>query len=155
MPHLLCSFLHVDVDADQAASYKNARSNQAWDCTMWSRFSTDFAYVQTGIYDYKNSGTTLLAISKKGSGLGNTLSMHWSIHQNKVLQEFMYKVWSRRWLFQEWVLWCYEWGNNAILQACSRAFKKHLLLWWLLSLHLIRQRIHKTAVSSRLDRCET
>ena len=75
MPHL-CSFLRVNVDADQAAKYKNAcdsDSNQTWDCTMWSRFGTDFAYVQTGIYDYMNSGTTL-AISKKGSGLANTLN---------------------------------------------------------------------------------
>ena len=75
MPHL-CSFLRVNVDADQAAKYKNAcdtDSNQTWDCTMWSRFGTDFAYVQTGIYDYMNSGTTL-AISKKGSGLANILN---------------------------------------------------------------------------------
>jgi hypothetical protein len=76
----LAQLLNGEVDAlwiyaDQAATYKDAcdnDSNQAWDCTMWSRFGTDFAYVQTGIYDYMNSGTTL-AISKKGSGLADTL----------------------------------------------------------------------------------
>ena len=36
-------------------------------------FGTDFAYIQTGIYDYMNSGTTL-AISKKGSGLAEALN---------------------------------------------------------------------------------
>ena len=35
---------------------------------MWSKLKTEFAYVQTGILDYQNAGTTL-AISKKGSGL--------------------------------------------------------------------------------------
>jgi len=40
---------------------------------MWSKFGTDFAYIQTGIYDYMNSGTTL-AMSKKGSGLADTLN---------------------------------------------------------------------------------
>lgn len=61
--------------ADQAANYLAACEDdpdQAWDCSMWSKFGTDFAYVQTGIYDYMNSGTTL-AISKKGSGLAETL----------------------------------------------------------------------------------
>ena len=64
------------IDADQAASYKAAcdiDSNQEWDCDLWSKFGTDFAYVQTGIYDYMESGTTL-AISKKGSGLADTLN---------------------------------------------------------------------------------
>jgi len=61
--------------ADQANAYASAcaeDSNQAWDCEMWSKFKTDFAYVQTGIFDYQNSGTTL-AICKKGSGLANML----------------------------------------------------------------------------------
>ncbi len=40
---------------------------------MWSRFGTDFAYVQTGMFDYMNSGTTL-ALSKKGSGLAEMLN---------------------------------------------------------------------------------
>ncbi len=40
---------------------------------MWSKFGTEFAYVQTGIYDYMDAGTTL-AISKKGSGLSDTLN---------------------------------------------------------------------------------
>ena len=66
---------HVFADADQAHNYKSAcetNPTQEWDCTMWTRFGVDFAYVQTGIYDYMNSGTTL-AISKKGSGLSETL----------------------------------------------------------------------------------
>jgi len=77
----LQQLLNKEVDAlwiyaDQAETYKSAcneDSNQDdWDCEMWSRFGTDFAYIQTGIYDYMNSGTTL-AISKKGSGLAETL----------------------------------------------------------------------------------
>lgn len=62
--------------ADQAHTYKSACDsdpNQEWDCSLWTKFGTDFAYVQTGIYDYMNSGTTL-AISKKGSGLADTLN---------------------------------------------------------------------------------
>lgn len=76
----LAQLLNGEVDAlwiyaGQAAAYKDAcdsDSNQTWDCTMWSRFGTDFAYVQTGISDYMISGSTL-AISKKGSGLADTL----------------------------------------------------------------------------------
>merc|ERR1719246_200443 len=62
--------------ADQAHNYVSECENdadQSWDCDLWKRFGTDFAYVQTGIYDYMNSGTTL-AISKKGSGLATTLN---------------------------------------------------------------------------------
>ena len=40
---------------------------------MWDRFGVDFAHVQTGIYDYAESGTTL-TISKKGSGLADTVN---------------------------------------------------------------------------------
>jgi hypothetical protein len=61
--------------ADQAATYKSACDddvNQAWDCELWSKFGSDFAYIQTGMYDYMVAGTTL-AISKKGSGLAQTL----------------------------------------------------------------------------------
>jgi len=72
--------LDGDVDAlwiyaDQAEDYASACANdpnQVWDCSLWSKFKTDFAYVQTGIYDYMNSGTTL-AISKLGSGLASSL----------------------------------------------------------------------------------
>merc|ERR1712241_1384736 len=71
----------LDVDAlwiyaDQAELYSAAcaeNSKQDWDCDMWSQFGTSFAYVNTGIYDYMNAGTTL-AISKKGSGLSETLN---------------------------------------------------------------------------------
>lgn len=62
--------------ADQANNYKSACDEdpaQVWDCDLWSKFKTDFAYVQTGIYDYMAAGTTL-AISKKGSGLAATLN---------------------------------------------------------------------------------
>lgn len=61
--------------ADQAEIYSSAcaeDSNQVWDCSMWSQFKNSFAYVNTGIYDYMDGGTTL-AISKKGSGLSETL----------------------------------------------------------------------------------
>ena len=73
--HIACALTNETTDADQAATYKAACDedpNQVWDCSLWSRFGTDFAYVQTGIYDYMISGTTL-AISKKGSGLKDTL----------------------------------------------------------------------------------
>mmetsp|Transcript_41095 Transcript_41095/g.46697 ORF Transcript_41095/g.46697 Transcript_41095/m.46697 type:complete len:379 (+) Transcript_41095:75-1211(+) len=62
--------------ADQAESYASAcskNSDQVWDCSIWSKFKTDFVYVQTGIYDYMVAGTTL-AISKMGSGLSDTLN---------------------------------------------------------------------------------
>jgi len=62
--------------ADQAHNYLSEcekDANQLWDCNLWKRFGTDFAYVQTGNYDYMHSGTTL-AISKKGSGLARTLN---------------------------------------------------------------------------------
>jgi len=62
--------------ADQAHNYASKceeDADQSWDCDMWKRFGTDFAYVQTGSYDYMNTGTTL-AMSKKGSGLARTLN---------------------------------------------------------------------------------
>jgi len=76
----LTQLLDGDVDAlwiyaDQAATYKSAcdnDANQEWDCELWSKFGSDFAYIQTGMYDYMVAGTTL-AISKKGSGLAQTL----------------------------------------------------------------------------------
>mmetsp|Transcript_43761 Transcript_43761/g.47451 ORF Transcript_43761/g.47451 Transcript_43761/m.47451 type:complete len:379 (-) Transcript_43761:164-1300(-) len=69
------SFDALWIYADQVASYKAACDedpNQPWDCSLWSSLGTDFAYIQTGIYDYMIYGTTL-AISKKGSGLKDTL----------------------------------------------------------------------------------
>ena len=76
LPVSLLDLRFLFKDADQAANYKAAcdkDSNQEWDCSLWTKFGTDFAYIQTGIYDYMNSGTTL-AISKKGSGLAETLN---------------------------------------------------------------------------------
>jgi hypothetical protein len=58
--------------ADQGHTYKSAcdaETDQAgFDCSLWSRFGTDFAYVQTGLFGHTTNGTTL-AISKKGSGV--------------------------------------------------------------------------------------
>ena len=47
----------VYIYADQAAHYKKECdsgfvppiSQGGWDCTMWTRFGTDFTYVQTGL----------------------------------------------------------------------------------------------------------
>ena len=69
-------FIHAIADADQAKNYMDAckvNPIQSWDCDMWNKFGTDFAYVQTGIFDYVRAGTTL-AISKKGSGLAKSLN---------------------------------------------------------------------------------
>lgn len=40
---------------------------------MWSRFGTEFAYVQTGMFDHTVSGTTV-SMHKKGSGLSEILN---------------------------------------------------------------------------------
>jgi len=66
----------VWIYADQADKYSSAcadNPNQdGWDCRLWSKFGIEFAYIQTGIYDYMQAGTTF-ATSKKGSGLAKTL----------------------------------------------------------------------------------
>jgi len=53
--------------ADQAESYScaSAPESAAWDCTLWDGLGINFAYIQTGIFDWSRAGTTL-SISKKG-----------------------------------------------------------------------------------------
>ena len=40
---------------------------------MWSRFGKDFAYVQTGLFEYIRNGTTL-TMHKRGSGLSEIIN---------------------------------------------------------------------------------
>ena len=44
-----------------------------WNCDLWSRFGTEFAYIHTGMIEHSLDGTTL-SISKKGSGLNEILN---------------------------------------------------------------------------------
>ncbi|CAK8985284.1 Hypothetical protein (Fragment) [Durusdinium trenchii] len=64
------------VYADQAKNYQctnDGTMTPNWDCTMWAGFGTTFAYIQTGLYGHAQAGTTL-AMSKRGSGLGEILN---------------------------------------------------------------------------------
>lgn len=60
----------IFTDADQAERFKCANNAQPtiWDCTLWDRLGTDFAYVHTGMFEWARAGTTL-TISKIGSGI--------------------------------------------------------------------------------------
>ena len=45
----------VYIYADQATLYKKgceAGEVDGWDCSMWERFETDFAYVGTGLAEF-------------------------------------------------------------------------------------------------------
>merc|ERR1712157_334597 len=61
--------------ADMADSRKcdNAPDGHSWDCTLWDGLGTEFAYIQTGIFDWQRAGTTL-AMTKKGSGIAKVLN---------------------------------------------------------------------------------
>ena len=71
----------VYIYADQASSYKKECDDGiatpvslgGWDCAMWQRFGTDFAYIHTGIEEYMNGGTTL-SMHKIGSGISDILN---------------------------------------------------------------------------------
>lgn len=64
----------VWVYGDQAHHYACATNltSDAWDCDLWRGFGTEFAYVQTGLYDWLVDGTTV-AMSKKGSGVASAM----------------------------------------------------------------------------------
>lgn len=89
----------VWIYADQADYYSSACANNSnqdgWDCALWSKFGTEFAYIQTGIYDYMQAGTTF-ATSKKGSGLAKTL--------DPCISEFLKK--------KEYKDLCYKYGKE-------------------------------------------
>jgi len=75
----------VWIYADQAQKYSEACAadqTQEWDCSLWSRFGkpNGFAYIQTGMYDYSQNGTTL-AVAKRGSGVADLI--------NPAMQKFM------------------------------------------------------------------
>ena len=66
----------VWIYADQAERYQcneNADKINDHNCEMWSRFGTEFAYIQTGMADHTVSGTTV-SMHKKGSGLTEILN---------------------------------------------------------------------------------
>ncbi|CAE7395711.1 MCAT [Symbiodinium natans] len=56
--------------ADQAQLYQCAGADVAaeWDCSLWSGFGTEYAYVQTGQKGWAVNGTTL-AMTKPGSAV--------------------------------------------------------------------------------------
>jgi len=58
------------VYGDQAANYhcKAGVKQEGWNCDLWNKFGTDFAYIQSGMFAWMHNGTTV-AMSKKGSGL--------------------------------------------------------------------------------------
>lgn len=59
--------------ADSAKTYEYCPTDAVWNCTLWSGFGTQHAYVQSGQFGYVKNGTTF-AISKKGSGIREVLS---------------------------------------------------------------------------------
>lgn len=58
------------VYADQAHNYPCDVSSvvPTWNCTMWSKFGKDFAYIHTGMFNHAANGTTL-TMSRMGSGI--------------------------------------------------------------------------------------
>merc|ERR1712187_91572 len=55
--------------ADQAHLYQcTGDVSPDWNCSLWEGFGSKYAYIQTGMTSYANSGTTL-TMSKKGSGI--------------------------------------------------------------------------------------
>jgi len=60
------------VYADQAFVYNCERDDEVdtaeWACDLWNGFGTNFAYIQTGMFQTAFNGTTL-TMSKHGSGL--------------------------------------------------------------------------------------
>lgn len=67
----------VWIYTDQAENYSCANTPEpdeaAWDCSLWDGLGTDFAFVQTGIFEWSVAGTTL-SMSKKGSGVPEVLN---------------------------------------------------------------------------------
>lgn len=74
------------VYADQAYYYKKECEKdpaQEWNCSVWTEFGTDFAYVQTGQFGYLRNGTTL-AMAKLGSGVADRVNpCLWQFMQTK------------------------------------------------------------------------
>lgn len=70
------------VYADQAYNYDctAAGVTPSWNCTLWGGFGTDYAYIQTGLFDHAFNGTTL-TMAKKGSGIAQII--------NPCLQRYM------------------------------------------------------------------
>ena len=65
----------VWIYADQANSFQcdSSTVSAEWNCEMWGRFGTEFAYIHTGMDDHAVSGTTL-SMHKKGSGMSDILN---------------------------------------------------------------------------------
>lgn len=75
----------VWVYSDQAKNYQCANfvGTPSWNCDIWAKFGTDFAYLHTGIFEHAANGTTL-TMSKKGSGIAELV--------NPCIQKFMKTV---------------------------------------------------------------
>ena len=56
-----------------SSSYGNNSESANWNCEMWGRFGTEFAYIQSGMNEHIVTGATL-SLSKKGSGLPKILN---------------------------------------------------------------------------------
>lgn len=63
------------VYGDQASSYqcKPSEIQEGWNCDLWKGFGTEFAYIQSGMFDWMHNGTTI-SMSKKGSGVSEFLN---------------------------------------------------------------------------------
>jgi hypothetical protein len=74
----LLAMLNGQADAvwiygDQAENYHcadgaTADTKAGWNCALWNKFKTDFAYVQSGMFGWMHNGTTV-TMSKKGAGV--------------------------------------------------------------------------------------
>jgi len=62
------------VYGDQAANYHcgKGETKEGWNCELWNKFGTDFAYIQSGMFGWMHNGTTI-AMAKKGSGIAAAL----------------------------------------------------------------------------------
>jgi hypothetical protein len=66
----------VWIYADQAKNYDCNNLNGAvpsWECAIWSKFKTSFAFIHTGIYEHAKNGTTL-TLARKGSGVAELVN---------------------------------------------------------------------------------
>lgn len=89
----LAMLLDGEVDAvwiysDQAYYYdctKNPDADHQHTCSMWAKFKTDFAYIQTGLYGHAINGTTLM-MTRKGAGVADIVNP--CIHQYMQTKEY-------------------------------------------------------------------
>ena len=68
----------VWIYADQGYKFncqtaRERETNINWDCNIWDKFGTDFAYIHTGFMDQNVNGTTM-TMSRMGSGLNDIVN---------------------------------------------------------------------------------